>query len=66
MGSRPFDHPRDLRPVGDITKIDQAQWGTGDDQTIEILLLNLLKIAIEVVQMFAWRIFDSRRSMRSN
>lgn len=52
----PVDHPFDLRPVGNIAEIDQSQRRTGNDQTIEVLVLDVFKVAVEVVQMLGWRV----------
>lgn len=62
----PGNNALDLWPVGDITEIDQAQRCASDYQPIEVLILNILKVAIEVVQVLGGGIFDSRLSTRSN
>ncbi len=52
----PVDHAFDLRPVGNIAEIDQPQRRAGDDQTVEVLVLDILEVTIEVVQMLGRRV----------
>jgi hypothetical protein len=61
---RPLQHLFDLRPVGNIVKFNQTQRRAGDDQTVKVLVANIVEVAVEVIQVFTWRIADSRASIR--
>lgn len=52
----PIDNPFNLRPIGNIAKINQAQRRSSDDWLIKVLLLNILEITVEIVQVFGRRI----------
>ncbi|MNC63374.1 hypothetical protein D3C75_1134920 [compost metagenome] len=52
----PVNHPFDLWPVGNVTEIDQPQRRPGDNQSVEILILNIFKITVKVIQMLRRRV----------
>jgi hypothetical protein len=52
----PIQHLFDLRPVGDIVKFNQTQRRAGHDQSIEVFTLNIIEVAVEVVQMLRRRV----------
>ena len=57
----PVDHALDLWPIGNIAEIDQPQRRAGDDQTIEVLVLDILEVAVEVIQMLGRRVYAVHR-----
>ena len=52
----PLQHLPDLWPVGNVIKFHQTQRCAGDDQPIEILIANIFKITVEVIQMLSRRV----------
>ena len=52
----PLQYLFDLRPVGNIVKFNQTQWRTGYNQAIEVLVSEFIKVTVEVVEEFHWRV----------
>ncbi|MNJ81588.1 hypothetical protein D3C81_2333750 [compost metagenome] len=52
----PFDHSLDLRPIGDITEVHQAQRSTGHDQPVKVFILDIFKVTVEIIQVLRRRV----------
>jgi len=49
-------HALNLWPVGNIIEINQPQRRAGDNQAVKVIVSDIVEVAVEVVQMLAWRV----------
>jgi hypothetical protein len=53
---RPLQYLLDLRPVGNIVKLNQTQRRAGNNQAIVVFVADFIKITVKGIQVLSWRI----------